>query len=531
MAAMRDFQAPGRSAAYAENGMAATSHPAATLTALDVLRAGGNALDAAVAAVAVQGVVEPAMTGIGGDCFVLMAKAGGEVIAFNGSGRAPAAATVERARADGLTAMQPDHVHAVTVPGAIDAWATLLEAHGTKGLDELLRPAIRYAEDGFVVTPKVGADWAALVDRLRRSEAGARTYLPNDRPPEVGDRVRLPALARTLERIADGGRDAFYEGPLAASMTAFLKSQGGLHEEADFAAARGEFVTPIGTDYRGVEVLECPPNGQGIVALMMLNMLEGLDLAGLDPKGAERLHLEAAATRLAFRDRDVLIGDPAKVDMPINGLLDKGYAAELRALIDPGRALAGLPPALGTEHRDTVYLTVVDRDRNVVSFINSLFDGFGSGLVCPETGVLFHCRGWGFSLEPGHPNAIRPGARPLHTIIPALAMKGGRPWLGFGVMGGHYQPVGHVHALTNMVDYGMDPQEALDTPRAFARDGILQLERGAAPAVGAALARLGHEVVPAAKPLGGGQIIALDHERGVLIGGSDPRKDGLALGY
>jgi gamma-glutamyltranspeptidase/glutathione hydrolase len=527
---MRDFELPGRSAAYAENGMAATSHPLATLTALDVLRAGGNAVDAAIAAVAVQCVVEPAMTGIGGDCFVLLAPARGGVIALNGSGRAPAAATAERLVELGVDELEGT-VHAVTVPGAIDAWARLLERYGTRELGELLQPAIRCAEEGFVVTPRVAHDWARDGERLLQSSGGRIAYLPDNRAPVSGQKLRLPALANTLRGIAEGGRDAFYRGELAERTVAYLQSEGGLHTTDDFAAAAGEFVTPIKTSYRGLEVYECPPNGQGVIALLMLNLLEGFELRTLDPNGAERLHLEAEATRLAFRDRNACLADPAAVDVPLAQLLDKDYAAKLGALIDPERALADLPPPLLAEHRDTVYLTVVDRDRNVVSFINSVFDSFGSGLVCPETGVLFHNRGKSFSLDPGHPNVIAPGKRPMHTIIPALAFENGRPTIAFGVMGGHYQPVGHVHVLTNLVDFGLDPQAAIDAPRAFAQDGGLRLERGISRAAAEALARRGHKVVPAGKPLGGGQIIVVDHARGVLIGGSDPRKDGLALGY
>jgi gamma-glutamyltranspeptidase / glutathione hydrolase len=528
---MRDFERPGRSAAYADNGMAATSHPAATLVAIDVLRAGGNAVDAAVAACAVQCVVEPAMTGIGGDCFVLIGTADGRVQALNGSGRAPAAATPERLASlgggDGI-----EGAHAVTIPGAIDAWARLLEAHGSKGLEELLQPAIRSAEDGFPITPRVGHDFAADGERLQRSEAGVRVYLSGGRPPAVGQRLRLPALAETLRRIAKDGRDAFYHGPLAERMAAFLQSQGGLQTAEDFATAAGEFVPPVSTAWRGLEVHQCPPNGQGVIALLMLNILEGFELGRLDSDGAERLHLEAEATRLAYRDRDAVLADPAQAEVPVARLLDKGYAAGLRALIDPGRAMERLPPPLHLpEHKDTVYLTVVDRERTVVSFINSLFEGFGSGLVCPETGVLFHNRGKSFTLDPAHPNVIAPGKRPMHTIIPALACQDGRPAIGFGVMGGHYQPVGQAHVLANVIDFEMDPQAAIDAPRAFASGGQLLLESGVPEATAARLAELGHQVVRPGKPLGGAQMIVIDHARGLLIGGSDPRKDGLALGW
>jgi gamma-glutamyltranspeptidase/glutathione hydrolase len=527
---MRDFQLPGRSAAYGENGMAATSHPTATLAALDALRTGGNALDAAVAAVAVQGVTEPAMTGIGGDCFALVGYPDGRVIAFNGSGRAPAAAAPDRLAEFGVRDLSGS-VHAVTVPGAVDGWSQLVEAHGTRSLDELLQPAIRHAEEGFVVTPRVAFDWARNADLLRRSEAGRTHYLPEGRAPVPGERLQLPLLAKTLRRIARQGRSAFYEGDLAEQMLGFLKGQGGLHELEDFDRTRGAFVEPIRTSYRGVEICECPPNGQGLIALLMFNMLETFDLGRLDPEGPERQHLEIEATRLAYHDRDACLADPEQVEVPLGRLLDKAYAARLAALIDPDRAMRELPPALLPEHRDTVYLTVVDRDGMVVSFINSLFELFGSGLVCPSTGVLFHNRGKSFSLDPAHPNAIAPGKRPMHTIIPAIALKDGRPAIGFGVMGGHYQPTGQAHVLTNLLDFGMDPQSAIEASRTFGYGDQVQVEHGVPKATVAGLAARGHPVAPAAAPLGGGQMIVLDHERGVLIGGSDSRKDGLALGY
>jgi len=527
---MRDFALPGRSVAYGESGMAATSHPAATLTALDVLRAGGNAIDAAVAAVAVQGVVEPAMTGIGGDCFVLLAPAGGGVVALNGSGRAPAAASAERLLEEGVSDLDAT-AHCVTVPGAVDAWARLLAAHGTRGLDELLQPAIGYAEEGFVVTPRVAFDWARAGERLLRSAAGRVFYLPEDRAPTAGQKVRLPALANTLRRIAAHGPEAFYRGELAERMVAFLKQAGGLHSTEDFAAAAGEFVEPISTSYGGLQIYQCPPNGQGVIVLLMLNILKSFELAGLDPGGAQRLHLLAEATRLAYRERDAWLADPAQAEVPLARLLDEAYAASLARAIDPERAMAALPPPPLAAHAETVYLTVVDRDRNAVSFINSIYDSFGSGLVCPETGVLFHNRGSCFSLDPQHPNAIAPGKRPLHTIIPALALRDGRPAIAFGVMGGHYQPVGQVQVLTSVLDFGLDPQQALDAPRSFAWGGELQLESGVPATIAEALRRRGHSVVPSGRPLGGGQMIMIDHQRGVLSGGSDPRKDGLALGY
>lgn len=531
----RDFELPGRSTAYARHGMAATSHPLATLTALDVLRAGGNAVDAAVAAVAVLCVVEPHQTGIGGDCFALVAPSSGGVTALNGSGRAPMALTVERLRSLGVASLEGSGgAHAVTVPGALAGWAALLAAHGTRGLDELLRPAIACAEDGFVVAPRVAWDWRHGRATLERSRGAREGYLlPGGRCPEPGDVVRLPKLAATLRAVAQRGHRAFYEGELAARLVAALAEHGGLHTEADFAAgaAAAEWVEPIATAYRGVTVHECPPNGQGVVALLMLNILERFPLADMDPDGAPRLHLLAEATRLAFRDRDAALADPAHAAVPTARLLDKGYARDLAARIDPERAMAELPPPLLEPHPDTVYLTVVDRDLGAVSLINSVYDSFGSGLACPETGVLFHNRGRAFRLDPDHPNAVAPGKRPLHTIIPALAFKGDRLWCSFGVMGGDYQPVGHAQVLTRLLDDGADPQAALDAPRVMAYPGDLQAEAGVGRAARRGLAGRGHRVVDAPRPLGGGQGIVVDRGRGVLVGGSDPRKDGLALGW
>jgi gamma-glutamyltranspeptidase/glutathione hydrolase len=527
---MRDFQLPGRSAVYGDRVMAATSHPLATLAAVDCLKVGGNAVDAAITAVAVQCVVEPHMTGIGGDCFALVRPPEGGVVALNGSGCAPAALSTERLIDAGLSEIGPASVHAVTVPGAVAAWGALLERYGSRSLDDVLRPAVDWAERGFRVLPRVAWDWARSVDTLRRSATAGGIYLPGDHAPAVGDLVRLPLLAETLRALGRQGARAFYEGELAAQMVAALKAHGGLHEEADFAAQTAEFVAPIRTSYRGVEVYECPPNGQGVAALMMLNVLSGFPPAD-DPLGRLRFHLQIEASRLVYRDRDALVGDPAQADVPVEALLSVDYAADLRALIDPDGALQKLPPPLSKPHPSTVYLTVVDADGMAVSLINSIFDSFGSGLACPETGVLFHNRGQSFVLDPGHPNALAPGKRPLHTIIPAMAEQDGRLWASFGVMGGHYQAVGHAHVVTGTVDYGLDPQQALDAPRVFARGDGVVVERGVPAATVQGLAALGHPVIAADKPLGGGQMIRLDAPRGVLIGGSDPRKDGCALGF
>ncbi|HET6183922.1 MAG TPA: gamma-glutamyltransferase family protein [Acetobacteraceae bacterium] len=532
---MRDFQLPGRGPVFAANAMAATSTPEATLAALDVLRAGGNAVDAAIAACAVQCVVEPESTGIGGDCFCLYAPAGtGEVIALDGAGRAPAATGIEWFEAQGITALDPISAHSVTIPGALSAWETLLAAHGRKGLDELLQPAIRLAEEGWRVQPRVAFDFAYFEAKLRR--AGATSLLPGGKVPQAGDLIRNPALAETLRAVARGGARAFYEGAVAADMVAALRARGGLHTVQDFAdgLSAAEFVAPIRRAFRAHEVVQCPPSGQGLITLMILGILEGLGPALDGPMGAIRFHRHIEAARLAYNDRDAFLADPRQTEVPVARLLDPAYLARLRALIDDTRALRALPKAgdaVVPPHKDTVYLCVVDRDGNACSFINSLFEGFGSAIVAEGSGVLLHNRGFGFRLQRGHPNCIAPRKRPMHTIIPGMLMQDGKAVMPFGVMGGHFQPMGQSLFLTNLLDYGLDVQAAIDLPRLFPRLGAIEAERGIDAALSDRLSRLGHIVRQIDRPHGGAQAIWIDRARGCLIGGSDPRKDGLALGY
>ncbi len=529
---MRDLQLPGRSAVYATEGMAATSHPMATAAAIDMLRRGGNAVDAAVAACAVQCVVEPMSTGIGGDCFVLYAPRGGpQVIGLNGSGRAPAGLSADYLRERGIDAIDLQSPHAVTVPGAVDAWTRLVGDHGSRGIDEILSYAIAYAEQGYAITPRVSVDWARNVAKLEADANASAMLLPGGRPPRAGEVHRQPALAETLKTIAAKGREGFYAGAVAEDMVAYLQSRGGTHTMDDFAAAACDYVTPISTRYGDCDMMQIPPNGQGITALLMLNILSGFDLSGLDPVGVERFHLEAEASRLAYAVRDKYVADPSQADVPVEMILSEDFAAELRGRIDPRRAMGEVGAGTGPEYRDTVYLTVVDKDRNAVSFINSLYFPFGSGLMSPKSGVVFQNRGAGFVVDPGHPNCVAPGKRPMHTIIPGMVMKDGRVRLSYGVMGGGFQPVGHVHVLTNLFDFGMDVQEAIDCPRAFHVSGTLDLERGVPAATVEGLKALGHAVAVPEMPWGGGQAIAVDWETGALAGGSDPRKDGCAIGY
>lgn len=523
---MRDFQLPGRSSVFASTGLCATSHPLAAKVALDILQSGGTAADAAVAGAILLGICEPQMTGIGGDCFVLIKPAGTErVIGLNGSGRAPMGLSAASLREQGLEKMPIHGIETVTLPGAIDALCTLHAAHGRLPLDQVLAPAIHYAEDGVPVAPRVAADWAEDAAVLQGD--ARRFYLLNGAVPQIGQMFRAPGQAEVLRRIAREGRAGFYEGEVAEDMIKSLRALGGSHDLADLAAVKAEWTDPISAPYQGVELIEHRPNGQGATALLMLNILKHFDLANLDPFGAARAHLEAEATKLAYDARNRFIADPtARLDH----LLSPETAARLAALIDPNRAMPNPPPLAEAVHKDTVYITVVDRDRMAVSLIYSIFWGFGSGLASQKFGINFQNRGAGFSLTPGHPNEAAGGKRPMHTIIPGMLAEGGRVSMSFGVMGGAYQPCGHARFVTNLTDYGMDLQSTIDAPRAFCGPDGFKLERGYRPEVMQNLIDLGHPARISDEPLGGAQAIRIRPD-GVLEGGSDPRKDGCALGY
>lgn len=531
---MRNFEKPTRSVAVSANAMAATSHPIATLTALNILQAGGNAMDAAIAACAVQCVVEPGSTGIGGDCFALYARGGSDqVVAYNGSGRTPAALTASWFEEHGLAEVPRQSPASVTIPGAIDAWTRLNKDHGRLPFDQLLPPAIAFAEQGYAITPRVHRDWALEETLLSGNEAAAATFLPGGRAPRIGEIHRQPLLAETLKRIAREGRDGFYRGPVAEDMVECLRSLGGVHTLEDFAEARGEYVTPVTTEFRGRTIHECPPNGQGIIALLILNILSCFDASG-DPLSADRLHIEIEATRLAYAARDAWLADPDKANVPVEEMLSPAFAARLAGMIDLSGALTDLPPFEMPLHRDTVYISVVDSDRNAVSFINSIFDSFGSGIVAPKSGVILHNRGQSFSLKPGHPNVVAPLKRPLHTIIPGMVTRAGRTEMSFGVMGGYYQAMGHAHLISKVLDYGMDMQDAIDLPRLFPASGNaprVEVEHTVPAETNAELRRRGFDVVPSEDPIGGAQAVMIDWENGTLAGASESRKDGIALGY
>ncbi|MCL4767791.1 MAG: gamma-glutamyltransferase [Hyphomicrobiaceae bacterium] len=528
---MRSFHMPGRSPVYAQRAMCATSHPLASATAIDILRHGGNAVDAAIAAAAVLAVVEHPMTGIGGDCFAIIARPGQKLIGLNASGRAPAAATAGWYAGRGVREIEMHSPHAVTVPGAIDGWTTLLADHGTLPLARLLAPAIDYAERGFPVAPRVAHDWANVAGKLELHAGARRHLLPQGRAPQVGEVVRFPALARTLKLIADEGRDGFYQGEVADDIVAELKEMGGLHTLADFAAQRCSYVEPISVAYRGVELHELPPNNQGIVALILLKILERTGLGSGKLTSAERYHMMMEAGRLAYAMRDAFVADPQMASVPVEHMLSDAAIGELARRIDPKRRTPDLGPVPQPAGSDTIYLSIVDEKGMAVSFINSLYSAFGSGIVTRKTGVTLHNRGQGFVLDPGHPNCIAPRKRPMHTLVPAMATRGGEPFLSFGVMGAAFQPMGHAYVLTNMLDFGMDPQEAIDCPRVFFEGGELFVEESVPASTAERLAGMGHAVKVRDEPWGGGQAICIDSVNGVLIGASDPRKDGCALGY
>lgn len=530
---MRDFEVPGRSLAVSRHGMAATSHPSSTLTAVEVLKAGGNAMDAALAAVAVQCVVEAGSTGIGGDCFAMVSVEGSsDIRAFNGSGRTPAALTREALVEEGLTSIDRSSPHAVTIPGAVDAWGQLSRDFGRMPLAELLGPAIALAREGYALTPRVTADLGRQRDVLAQVPTARATFLVDGDAPVMGTVQRQPLLAGTLEVIAREGRDGFYRGSVAQDMTDYLRGLGGRHAMDDFASARGETVTPVSTVYRGRTVFECPPNGQGIVTLLILNILSRLP-SSRDPFDLDATHRLLEATRLAYAARDAMVGDVVGDEDTIRRMLSDAFADDLAGRISTDRVLAPLPSFETVEHEDTVTIAVVDRDRNAVSLINSIFFAYGSGLMSPGSGVLFHNRGQSFSLVAGHPNAVGPGKRPLHTIIPGMLAEGGRAVMPFGVMGGHYQAMGHAHLLSRMVDCGLDLQAAVDLPRLFPLPGTttVETEDVLRSRLGNDLGRRGYVVQPPRTPLGGAQAIWIDWDRGILLGGSDGRKDGLALGY
>jgi gamma-glutamyltranspeptidase/glutathione hydrolase len=519
----------------AMNGLVATSQPLAAQAGLQVLQAGGNAIDAAVATVATLCVVEPISTGIGGDAFALIwSAADNKLYGLNASGPAPAGLTSDWIRSQGHSSMPALGAISVTVPGSVRGWQLALERFGTWGIDRLLQQPIAYAEGGFPVSQRIARSWARSTEKMSVHADSRRVWLPGGRAPAPTERFRNLEFASTLRCIADQGYDSFYQGDTASQIVECVQQAGGVLCEEDLATYRAEWVSPIEISYRdGFVFHEIPPNGQGLTALLALNIAQGFELASLGYGSADYYHALIEAMKLAFADGHAYIADPKESEIPVAGMLSKGYARQRRALIADDRALF---PAAGDPSKDgdTVYLTVADSDGNMVSWIQSLYLGFGSGLTAGVTGVQLQNRGANFSLEPGHPNEVAPGKRPYHTIIPGFITRNGKAWSSFGVMGGFMQPQGHLQVGINLVEFAMNPQSALDAPRFnWIRGMEVALEEMIADEIRQDLSRRGHQLLSPNAPVqyGGGQVIVRDSESGILIGGSEPRKDGMAVGW
>jgi gamma-glutamyltranspeptidase/glutathione hydrolase len=527
----------------ARHGMAATSQPLATATAIRILQEGGNAVDAAIAANAVIGLVEPMSCGIGGDLFAIVWDAKTKKLyGLNASGRSPYAATLELYQSKGLKEVPAFGPLSWSVPGCVDGWDALRKRFGTKPWSQLLAPAIAYAEEGFPVSEIITHEWRSSAPSLARIPSSAACYLPGGAAPEAGAVYRNPGLARSLRAIAEGGRDAFYRGPLADAIVAYSEQVGGLFSRKDFEDHSSTWVEPVSTNYRGYDVWELPPNTQGIATLQMLNLLEPYDLKAMGAFSAEALHLMIEAKKLAYEDRAKYYCDPEFAKVPVAELISKAYAAKRAPLIQ--REHANETPVPGEPlAADTIYLTVVDKEFNAVSLIQSNYQGFGSQHVPGDLGFALQNRGCLFALDAAHANRLAPHKRPFHTIIPGFVTKDGKPWLSFGLMGGDMQAQGHAQVICNMIDFGMDVQDAGDAPRfrhlgsseptgsRATGAGSVALESGITPETRRALEAKGHRLVTSRGGFGGYQAIRIDVERGVLIGGSDPRKDGCALGY
>jgi gamma-glutamyltranspeptidase/glutathione hydrolase len=546
-----------RSPVYGRRGMVAASQPLAVAAGLEILAAGGNAADATVATAAALNVTEPTSTGIGGDCFALFYDATtGQVTALNGSGRAPAALTLTRLAREGFSReLPPYHPYTITVPGACAGWCDLSGRHGRLPLSRILAPAIRLAEQGFPVAPITAYFWQRGAEQQLAQAPGGLELTLDGRPPRAGEVFRNPGLARTLRAVAENGRAAFYHGPIAEAIAMTVQRAGGCLAAEDLACHHSTWDEPISTTYRGLRIWECPPNGQGLAALLALNLLEGVYLAELDPLSPERLHLEIEAMRLAFADTRWYVADPSFNPAPLAALLSKDYAAERRKLINPGRATLDQRRGSPVAGSNTVYFSVADGEGNACSFINSNYMGFGTGIVPSGWGFSLQNRGHNFSLDPAHPNALAPGKRPYHTIIPGMLTRDNAPVSGrlatrhqlvgpFGVMGGFMQPQGHMQVVVALAEDLLDPQAALDRPRFCiealgpsqwdgALDSRIALEDGIPAATVAGLAAMGHPVTVTSGHeraiFGRGQIILRDPETGVLCGGSDPRADGCAM--
>ena len=526
-----------RSEVIAREGMVATSQPLATQVGLDILKQGGSAIDAAIAANAMLGLVEPTGSGIGGDLFAIVWDAESkQLYGLNASGRSPKSLTTEIFSAAGLTKIPSFGPLPVSVPGAVDGWFELHNRFGRLPMTSLLSPAIRYARNGFPVSELVAYYWQMNVDRIGHYPGFSPTFMPGGKVPQKGDVFKNPGLAATYEKIATGGRDAFYKGDIARAIAAYMKEQGGYLSYEDLAAHTSDWVTPVSANYRGYDIWELPPNGQGIAALQILNILEQYDIEGMGLDSADYIHTFVEAKKLAFEDRAKYYADPAFNDIPVAPLISKDYARERRKLIDPLKAANRYDA--GVIDGDTVYLTVADSRGNMVSLIQSNYRGMGSGMTPPGLGFILQNRGELFTLEPGHSNEYQPGKRPFHTIIPAMVTRNNKPWLSFGVMGGATQPQMHAQIIVNLIDFGMNLQEAGDAPRfihsgsssptgALMKDGgSISLERGFSLSTERELLERGHKLENKLGIYGGYQAIMYDADKQIYYGASESRKDG-----
>ncbi|WP_305804177.1 gamma-glutamyltransferase [Stenotrophomonas sp. YIM B06876] len=537
-----------RSEVIAPHAMAATSQPLATQIALEVMQSGGSAMDAAIAANAALGLMEPTGNGVGGDLFAIVwDPKTHKLYGYNGSGRSPKSLTLAEFQRRGLKEIPATGPLPVSVPGTVDGWFALHERFGRKPMADNLAPAIRYAREGHPVAEVIAYYWDRSVPRLSPYPGFKEQFTIEGRAPRKGEMWRNPGLADTLQKIADGGRDAFYKGDIARTIDRYFKANGGYLSYEDMASHRGEWVEPVSSNYRGYDVWELPPNSQGIAALQILNILEGYDFSKIPFGSPEHVHLFVEAKKLAFADRARFYADPAFSPAPVQRLISKSYAAQRRQLIAMDKALKQVQPGTPKQLQegDTIYMTVADADGMMVSLIQSNYRGMGSGMAPPGLGFILQDRGEMFVLQKNHPNGYAPGKRPFQTIIPAFVTKDGKPWLSFGVMGGAMQPQGHAQIVMNLVDFGMNLQEAGDAPRiqhdgsteptgqatAMSDGGELNLETGFPYETVRALMRKGHRVVFADGPYGGYQAILRDPDTGVYYGASESRKDGQAAGY
>ena len=534
-----------RSEIIAAHGMAATSQPLATQVALDILKAGGSAVDAAIAANATLGLMEPTGCGIGGDLFAIVWDAeNGELSGLNASGRSPQLLTLEHFENEGLESVPYLGPLAVSVPGAVDGWFELHAKYGRLPMSELLAPAIAYASEGFPLSEIIADGWASNAETRAEYPGFKETYMPNGKAPAKGEVFKNPRLANTYRQIAEGGRDAFYKGEIARKVDSYMTEHGGFLRYDDLAAHKSEWIAPVSTNYRGYDVFELPPNGQGIAALQLLNLLEGYDLKSMGYGSADYIHTLVEAKKVVYEDRAKFYADPDFYDAPVARLISKEYADERRNLIDSDKAADTYPAGDAMlETGDTIYMTVADSDGNMISLIQSNYGGMGSGMTPGDLGFMLQNRGALFSLQEGHANVIEPGKRPFHTIIPAFVMKDGKPFMSFGVMGGSIQPQGHVEILVNVIDFGMNIQEAGDAARIrhtgssqptgeiMTDGGVVYMESGIGEDVREQLRKRGHNVATDSIDYGGYQAIRRDNEEGVYYGASESRKDGQAAGY